>query len=211
MSPTIYYILCVLLSLMVLGGISMMSRVKTAVMGNTLSAVAMLGGIILTLLYNEILPAWSVYIFLIIGAGIGWTMAQRVKMIQMPQMVALLNGVGGAASALVGILSLAAVGINPNNNTASDYPVFTQATGMLALTVGMITLVGSLIAAGKLHKVLPQRPVVWPNHSMLTSLLLILTVGFVVLGSVSIEGFPLFSIHKMNGNKSGFIYLKLNT
>lgn len=57
MSPTIYYILCVLLSLMVLGGISMMSRVKTAVMGNTLSAVAMLGGIILTLVYNEILPA----------------------------------------------------------------------------------------------------------------------------------------------------------
>ena len=128
MSPTIYYILCVLLSLMVLGGISMMSRVKTAVMGNTLSAVAMLGGIILTLVYNEILPAWSVYIFLIIGAGIGWTMAQRVKMIQMPQMVALLNGVGGAASALVGILSLAAIGINPNNNTAADYPIFSQAT-----------------------------------------------------------------------------------
>ena len=192
MSPTIYYILCVLLSLMVLGGISMMSRVKTAVMGNTLSAVAMLGGIILTLVYNEILPAWSVYIFLIIGAGIGWTMAQRVKMIQMPQMVALLNGVGGAASALVGILSLAAIGINPNNNTAADYPIFSQATGMLALTVGMITLVGSLIAAGKLHKLLPQRPVIWPNHSMFTSLLLILTVGFVVLGSVSIEGFPLF-------------------
>ena len=192
MSPTIYYILCVLLSLMVLGGISMMSRVKTAVMGNTLSAVAMLGGIILTLVYNEILPAWSVYIFLIIGAGIGWTMAQRVKMIQMPQMVALLNGVGGAASALVGILSLAAIGINPNNNTAADYPIFSQATGMLALTVGMITLIGSLIAAGKLHKLLPQRPVIWPNHSMFTSLLLILTVGFVVLGSVSIEGFPLF-------------------
>jgi NADPH-NAD transhydrogenase beta subunit len=63
---------------------------------------------------------------------------------------------------------------------------------MLALTVGMITLVGSLIAAGKLHKLLPQRPVIWPNHSMFTSLLLILTVGFVVLGSVSIEGFPLF-------------------
>ncbi len=192
MSAIAYYVLCTILSLMVLGGISMMSRVKTAAAGNTLSAVAMLGGIILTLIYNAILPVWSVYVFLLIGAIIGQIMAQRVKMIEMPQMVALLNGIGGAASALVGVLSLASIGIDPDNHLVDLYPTFSRATGMLALTVGMITLVGSLIAAGKLHRVLPQRPVIWPNHAMLTTLLLLLTVGFVVLGSISIEGSPLF-------------------
>ncbi|WP_373820612.1 hypothetical protein, partial [Porphyromonas loveana] len=65
MSAIAYYVLCTILSLMVLGGISMMSRVKTAAAGNTLSAVAMLGGIILTLIYNAILPVWSVYVFLL--------------------------------------------------------------------------------------------------------------------------------------------------
>ncbi len=102
---TIQIIISVLLSIAVLVGISMMSKVRTAVNGNLLSALAMLVGVVATLLYSGVLSAWTIYPAIIIGAMIGAIMAQRVKMIQMPQMVALFNVLGGCASALVGILS----------------------------------------------------------------------------------------------------------
>ena len=59
---------------------------------------------------------------------------------------------------------------------------FVRFTAILAVAVGMITLVGSLVAAGKLHRVLPQKPVVWKGHSLFTLLFLVLTLGFVAAG-----------------------------
>ncbi len=170
MSETLYYIICVLLSVAVLTGISFMSKVKTAVAGNLISAVSVLLGIIITLIYKDIFSAWTVYIFMLIGVLIGSALALRVKMIQMPQLVALLNGVGGLASALVGTLSLLGIG-----NLINEYPVFVSVTSVLAIVVGLVTLFGSLVAAGKLHKLLPQKPVVWKNHStVVTSFVVIL-------------------------------------
>ncbi len=171
MSETIYYIICVILSVAVLGGISLMSKVKTAVAGNMLSALSLFLGVVITLVYKEILGAWSIYLFIIIGVLIGSAFASRVKMIEMPQLVALLNGIGGFASALVGILSLLGVGIVDN-----DYPVFVNVTSVLAIIVGLTTLTGSLVAAGKLHKLLPQRPVKWKNHSLILNVLILLMV-----------------------------------
>ena len=63
------------------------------------------------------------------------------------------------------------------------YVPFVLFTGLLAVAVGLITLVGSLVAAGKLHRVLPQKPLVWPAHSVLSLLFLIFTVAFVLIGS----------------------------
>ena len=90
----------------VLLGISMMSRVRTAVAGNFLSAVALLTGIGVTLLFAGIITVWTLWVAIATGALIGSLLAQRVKMIQMPQMVALFNGLGGGASALVGMMTL---------------------------------------------------------------------------------------------------------
>ena len=94
------------LALTVLVGISMMSRVRTAVAGNFLSAVALLTGVGVTLLFAGILSVWTLWVAIAIGALVGSLLAQRVKMIQMPQMVALFNGLGGGASALVGRMTL---------------------------------------------------------------------------------------------------------
>ena len=163
MSLILYYVICAVLAILVIAGISMMSKVKTAVMGNLLSAFGLLAGIVVTLLYYDILSVVSIYIYMLIGLLIGMVMYQRVKMIQIPQMVALLNGVGGAASAIVGALSLLGVGI-----AETKYLVFSNVTASLALVIGLITLVGSLIAAGKLHRILPQKPVVWKNHGAIT-------------------------------------------
>ena len=175
MTPTLYYVVCAVLSVTVLLGISMMSRVRTAVRGNIISAASVLAGIVVTLLYNRIVSVGSIYVYMLAGVVIGSTFAVRVKMIQMPQLVALLNGVGGLASALVGILTLLGVG-----QWASDFPVFSNVTAVLAIVVGVVTLAGSLVAAGKLHKLLSQKPVIWKNHTaVLNSCLVVLAVSVV--------------------------------
>jgi NAD/NADP transhydrogenase beta subunit len=64
---TLYYILCAVLSIGVLVGIYLMSKVKLSVIGNRFSAVCMLLAIVLTLIYNDILPVWVLYIALAAG------------------------------------------------------------------------------------------------------------------------------------------------
>lgn len=130
----------------------MMSRVRTAVAGNLLSAFAILLGVVATLFFTSVVSAWTIWPALLLGALIGSVMARQVKMIQMPQTVALFNGLGGGASALVGLMSV-------DGNSA-----FQQVTSLLAIAVGMVTLIGSLVAAGKLHRLLNQRPVVCHDH-----------------------------------------------
>ena len=168
MSALTYYIICAVLSIMVLIGISKMSKVETATNGNRLSALSLFLGVILTLVYYDIFDVSFIYICILIGSIIGYFFAKRIKMIQMPQLVALLNGIGGAASAFVGILSYVRIGSTP-----SEYENFTSVTAVLAIVVGLVTLVGSLVAAGKLHKVLPQKPIVWKNHQLLTTIFII--------------------------------------
>ena len=111
MSEALYYIFSGILTIAVMAGISLMSRVKTAVAGNLLSAFSVLAGIVITLYYKEIYSVWTIYIFILIGVLVGSILARGVKMIQMPQLVAIFNGVGGLASACVGILSLLGIGI----------------------------------------------------------------------------------------------------
>ena len=169
---TFQIILNGVLALMVLAGIAMMSRVRTAVVGNLLSALALLIGVVMTIngLCIGALP--MVCIALLVGALIGGVMARRVQMIQMPQTVALFNGLGGGASALVGCLTALGIGLP----TDVGHPSFVKITALLAVAIGMITLVGSLVAAGKLHRLLPQKPLVWPAHGSLTLLWLVLTI-----------------------------------
>ena len=184
MSETLYYIICILLSTAVLIGISLMSNVKTAVLGNMISAASVLIGVIVTLLYKEVLSVWSIYIFILIGILIGATLALRVKMIQMPQLVALLNGVGGLASAFVGVLSFLGIGI-----IFYEYPIFVNMTSVLAIVIGLITLFGSLVAAGKLHKLLPQKPIIWKYHSTILTVFIAILILTIILSSTSIAEF----------------------
>ncbi len=175
MNNTVYVIICVILSLSVLAGISLMSKVKTAVAGNLVSALSVLAGVVVTLLHYSIASVWSIYLYVLIGTLIGAVMAVRVKMIQMPQLVALLNGIGGIAAALVGILSLLGIGV-----AERQYPAFESITAMLAIVVGLVTFTGSLVAAAKLHKLLPQRPVTLKNHRVLLNMSLVVMAGVIV-------------------------------
>ncbi len=166
-----YYIISAVLVLGVLIGISMMSKVKTAGAGNTLSAICTAIAILVVMYNAEILTAWQAYLGLAIGSVLGVIGALKVKMIEMPQAVALLNGLGGLASALVSILTIEQAGDDR----------FALYVGAIALVVGSVTFTGSLVAAGKLHKLLPQKPVVWKAHSLIVAVTLIATVFAAVL------------------------------
>ena len=170
MTSTVYYIISAVLALGVLLGISMMSKVKSANSGNTLSAVCTLFAILVVMYNAEILTAWQAWLGMAAGAAIGIWGAVKVKMIEMPQAVALLNGLGGLASALVAILSIV---------QATD--TFSVIVGEIALVVGFVTFTGSVVAAGKLHKLLPQKPVVWKGHSLIIATTIILTVIAVII------------------------------
>ena len=185
---TIQITISAILAILVLVGISMMSKVKSSVNGNLLSALAMLIGVVATLFFTGVISAWTIYPAIIIGALIGGIIAKRVQMIQMPQTVALFNGLGGGASALVGMLSASNIGFSEEQLQAIEsngYEPFIMFTSLLAVAVGVITLVGSLVAAGKLHRVLPQKPIVWPGHSFATMLFLALTVILIIAGAFS--------------------------
>ena len=178
----IQIVVSIVLSLLVLTGISLMSRVRTAVAGNLLSAAAMLCGVVATLWFSGIVTAWTIYIGILVGALIGSLMASRAQMIQMPQLVALFNGLGGGASALVGVMTYMGWGMPAE----TAYPMFVRAAALIAVSIGMVTLVGSLVAAGKLHRLINQRPVVYPGHTLWTSLLIAATIILIVTGTLSI-------------------------
>lgn len=170
----VYYILCGIVSIAVLTGIHLMSKVEKAHLGNKISALAVAFGIIITLIEKDILPVWLIYPGVVIGLVIGLILAKRVRMIEMPQLVALLNGVGGAASAIVASFAFIEL--------YGGIDFFGRTSASLAMAVGTVTLLGSLVAAGKLHKVFPQKPVILPFHQVLSVGLLITTLVLVILG-----------------------------
>ncbi|WP_101690118.1 NAD(P)(+) transhydrogenase (Re/Si-specific) subunit beta [Dysgonomonas massiliensis] len=188
MTATIYYILCGILSLLALVGISMMSKVKTSVRGNLLLSFCMLAGFVVTLLYYQIFEVVTIYALIIIGSIIGAYLARKVQMMQMPQTVAMLNGLGGLAGGIVGALTFIHIGVKP-----SLYPTFVNVTAILAVVVGMVTFVGSMVAAGKLHRILGQKPVVWKNHSLILSLSIIGSLASIAFGFIVGQDFGIIS------------------
>ena len=94
----IFYVLASVLFIL---GIKKLSHPKTARNGNFLSALGMFVAIVSTLLASEKIDLQMIMVGMIIGSVIGALFAQKVEMTQMPQMVAIFNGFGGSASALV--------------------------------------------------------------------------------------------------------------
>src|SRR3989304_3764150 len=90
----------VLASVLFIMGLKMLASPKTARKGNGIAAIGMLLAIVVTLTDQSILDFTYILIGLIVGSGIGLYLAVRVQMTAMPQMVGVLNGFGGGASAL---------------------------------------------------------------------------------------------------------------
>ena len=133
-------------------GIKRLSSPRTAPEGNSLGALGMLLAVLVTLakLQTEGVIGWELIVGgLLLGSVIGYLMAIRVQMTGMPEMVALFNGFGGAASALVAASEVFRR-INENDLPEGlELHVAWTAIGLSAL-VGWVTLTGSLLAMMKL-------------------------------------------------------------
>ena len=174
MDSTVINLIYLVASVLFILGIRGLTHPRTAVRGNLMGATGMLLAVVATLLDQEIFGAGTeAFIWIAAGGGrgaaIGATLALRIAMTAMPEMVALLNAFGGGASALV-----AGAVLVSEPDPAVQTTVATVASGL----IGSVTFWGSLVAFDKLRGLLlPDRPVVFPGQQVLNAAL-----GLVALG-----------------------------
>ncbi|HEX5120409.1 MAG TPA: NAD(P)(+) transhydrogenase (Re/Si-specific) subunit beta [Pseudonocardiaceae bacterium] len=155
---------------------------KTAVRGNWIAAVGMVIAIIATLLTPGVSNWILIVLGIVLGALVGVPSARQVKMTAMPQMVALFNGVGGGAVALIAWVEF---------RTTDDYAglaAYVPVTSLLAAIIGSVSFWGSLVAYGKLQEVLPGRPISIGSQQQLANLaLLVAAVACAVAVGVGVN------------------------
>ena len=167
----VFYVLAAVLFIL---GIKKLSHPKTARNGNFIAASGMLIAILATLLSYGAIDLQIIFIGMIIGSIIGATFALKVEMTQMPQMVAIFNGFGGSASALVAAAEFLKTG---------DATTFTYSTIVISIFVGTLTFTGSFIAFGKLQGFISGQPIVFPGQQLINALfaLALLATGFFIV------------------------------
>ena len=154
-------------------GIKMLSHPRTARNGNFISSFGMLIAIVVTIILGTDLSAMWIVIGMIIGSIIGAFFAIKVQMTQMPQLVAIFNGFGGAASALVACAEFY------KNDGSSDIAI------VLSIIVGTLTFTGSFIAFGKLQGFISGQPITFRGQQPINALLAILVISssvFIIMG-----------------------------
>jgi H+-translocating NAD(P) transhydrogenase subunit beta len=132
-------------------GLSLVSRPTTARRGNLVAATGMLIAFLVTLGFREVGNWGWIALGVVVGAAVGVPAALRVKMTAMPQMVALFNGVGGGAVALIAWVEFRQAG--------GDLAFRVELFLLFAAIIGSISFWGSNIAFGKLQELLPGRPI----------------------------------------------------
>jgi len=171
----IVYVVAAILFILGLKGLT---HPRTAVRGNLMGASGMLLAVIVTLLNQHILSFEWILIGVIIGAGVGATLAIKVPMTDMPQMVALLNGFGGLASALVAGAALQEEQVQLQAGVAAMGDIvmlqFNTATALSGL-IGGVTFFGSLVAFGKLQGLIKDPPR-FAGQQILNAVLLVVAV-----------------------------------
>ena len=176
-------------------GLKMLSHPKTARNGNILASLGMLIAIVATAMTpDSILNFKMIGIAMIIGTIIGSFFAIRVQMTQMPQLVAIFNGFGGAASALV-----ASAEFFKSTNSST----FLILTITLSVLVGTLTFTGSFIAFGKLQGLVTTKPVTFPGQQILNAILAI--IMFIAAYMITTYG-----INSLYGIKSFYIIIGLS-
>jgi len=171
-------------------GLRGLSSARSARRGNGMAALGMLVAVAATLAAQDVLRWEWILAGAIIGASIGVLAATRVQMTAMPEMVALLNGFGGAASALVAGAELLEARADLLNTPVLDMALAVKLVAIVfGSTIGSITLTGSLIAFGKLSGRLGGAPLVYAGQRIVNALLgagLLLLCVWVGTGNASL-------------------------
>jgi len=156
-------------------GLKRLQSPATARAGNALASLAMLVAIVATLIDTQILSWTGILAGVVIGGLIGGIAARRVEMTDMPQLVGILNGSGGGASALVAIAEFVA---NPAIGAGT-----TGVTIMLGTLIGAVTFTGSFVAFAKLQGIMTGNPITFPAQNWVN---LAIFVGVLFLGAAAL-------------------------
>ena len=154
-----------------IGGIRLFRRPEQGRTGNLVAASGLLGALVLVLCRNVILQPGTVIGAALAGSAIGWILAVRVDMLQIPAMVAFQHGAGGVAAFLISFVELTwgAAQLAPVN----------RISGVIGLVIGAATFSGSMVAWGKLANKFKQTPTVLPYHTgwLLLNAAVIVAIG----------------------------------
>ncbi|HSJ63940.1 MAG TPA: NAD(P)(+) transhydrogenase (Re/Si-specific) subunit beta [Gemmatimonadaceae bacterium] len=172
-------------------GLKRLNSPATARQGNRMSGIGMLIAIAVTLLDRQIVSYEVIIAGVLVGTAVGVWMARTVKMTAMPQMVALLNGFGGAASLVVGgaeFLRTELVG--------EAVPLMSGIALQLALLIGAVTFSGSLIAFAKLQELMTGRPITFPGLQAVNALGFLIVVALSAYQLATAESFlwPFYAV-----------------
>ncbi|HEY7208298.1 MAG TPA: NAD(P)(+) transhydrogenase (Re/Si-specific) subunit beta [Gaiellaceae bacterium] len=158
-----------------------LSRPDKARWGNRIGAVGMLIAIAVTFAQDEIVSYWAIVVAMLIGGAFGAVAARRVRMTAMPQMVALFNGVGGGAAALISWAEF------HNRAPASgDLQRDISISIVLSAAIGSISFAGSMVAFAKLQELIQGRPITYPGQQAVNALVLgaALAAGIAIVAGV---------------------------
>jgi NAD(P) transhydrogenase subunit beta len=153
-------------------GIKQGTHPRTAKRGNLIAAGGMAVAVVTTLLLDGMGNWGLIVIGLAAGSAIGAIASIRVQMTAMPQMVALYNGVGGGAVALIAWSEL-----RHGISLGGDIPLEELIPTLFAAAVGSVSFWGSNVAFGKLQEVIPTRPMAVPGQQLVNGVLLIAIVA----------------------------------
>lgn len=177
MSLSIVNLIYLISSVLFILGLKGLAHPKTAVRGNILGAVAMLIAIIVTVLDKNIISYEYIIGGILIGTLVGTIMAVRVQMTSMPQLVALLNGLGGAASVFVAGAAL--IEEIPKGLPTYQFTISTALSGI----IGAVTFWGSLIAFGKLQGIITEKAVRYKGEQIVK---ILIGLGAITFGAMSV-------------------------
>jgi NAD(P) transhydrogenase subunit beta len=165
-------------------GMSGLTGPRTAVRGNQTAAVGMAVAVVATLLrkgeFHGSATVWLIIVGVVIGTAVGVPAARNVKMTAMPQMVALFNGVGGGAVALIAWVEYRHAF---SHGGLGDWSQRVMIFELFGAIVGSISFWGSGVAFGKLQEILPGRPIKLPGQtqSVVNLALLVVALGSAVV------------------------------
>ena len=164
-----------------------LSGPRTARMGNLVGAAGAVVAVTIPFLYLDLDHVPLMLGAIAVGTGGGVVGARTVQMTQMPQMVALFNGVGGGAAALVALLELHEL---VSVDSAEAVSWFVLAATAFTIAVGSVSFAGSIVTFAKLQELMTSRPVVFPGLPAVFALSLVATLGL----SVSTVASPVVTI-----------------
>jgi NAD(P) transhydrogenase subunit beta len=172
-------------------GMSGLTGPRTAVRGNQIAAMGMAVAVVATLLRKGEFDGSGTVVLIIVGLAIGTAVglpaARNVKMTAMPQMVALFNGVGGGAVALIAWVEF-------RHHFGGDWPLRSEGFELFGAIVGSISFWGSNIAFGKLQEILPGRPIKLPGQAVINAVLLLIAIASAVVLSSGTHSQLLFIV-----------------